>query len=100
MAEDGRALITDFGFSFPADPSIPLILRLDGGTLKWMAPELVDGEAASVQSDVWSFGMTALVSLDGSSIVQVRSNAGISRNSSPGRSPSMGNPTWSLRVTL
>ena len=63
MAEDGRALIADFGFSFSADQ---LNLGHKGGTAKWMAPELLDDEAtsvASVQSDIWSFGMTALVTI-------------------------------------
>ena len=63
MAEDGRALIADFGFSFSADSPN---LAHKGGTTKWMAPELLDDTATSevsVQSDIWSFGMTALVSL-------------------------------------
>ena len=62
IADDGRALITDFGFSFLAEPSVPVIPSISpGGTLKWMAPEVFDGQVASVQSDMWAFGMTALV---------------------------------------
>ena len=94
MAEDGRALIADFGFSFSASDSPNLAHK--GGTKKWMALELWDDPAtssvASVQSDIWSFGMTALVSLVVRT-VSMRSKAGISRNSSSGRSPSMENQT-------
>ena len=59
IADDGRALITDFGFSFLAEP--PVSITRSGGTLKWMAPEILDDGVASVQSDMWAFGMTALV---------------------------------------
>jgi len=64
IADDGRALLTDFGFSFPTESSIAVTLGLrHGGTLKWMAPELLDDETPSVRSDTWAFGMTALVCL-------------------------------------
>jgi len=62
IADDGRALITDFGFSFLAEPSVSITRSLcHGGTFKWMAPELLDNGVASVHSDMWAFGMTALV---------------------------------------
>lgn len=63
IAGDGRALLTDFGFSFLAESSVAVTPRLrQGGTLKWMAPELFDsGAVSSVQSDIWAFGMTTLV---------------------------------------
>jgi len=62
IADDGHAVITDFGFSFFAEPSASIILSLcPGGMLKWMAPEFLDGGVASVHSDMWAFGMTVLV---------------------------------------
>ena len=33
-----------------------------GGSLRWMSPELFNGEKRSVASDVWAYGMTMLVS--------------------------------------
>lgn len=32
-----------------------------GGTIRWIAPEILDGNEISVASDIWAFGMTALV---------------------------------------
>lgn len=32
-----------------------------GGTLNWMAPEMLENGDASTEADVWAFGMTALV---------------------------------------
>ena len=57
IGEDGRALLTDFGYSSFVDPSITTTSR---GTLRWMAPELLD-HPASIQSDIWAYGMTVLV---------------------------------------
>jgi serine/threonine protein kinase len=31
------------------------------GSLRWMSPELIRGNPVSVSSDVWAYGMTALV---------------------------------------
>ncbi|KAI6095301.1 kinase-like domain-containing protein [Pisolithus croceorrhizus] len=61
VSSDRRALLTDFGlstlnistFSMTVDPK-------RGITLNWTAPELLDDSPASMASDVWAFGMTAL----------------------------------------
>jgi len=37
--------------------------KIYGGTLRWMAPEIVGGGEVSAEGDVWAFGMTALVSV-------------------------------------
>ena len=33
-----------------------------GGTLRWMSPELIDGDTVSAKSDVWAYAMTVLAS--------------------------------------
>ncbi|KAI6037719.1 kinase-like domain-containing protein, partial [Pisolithus marmoratus] len=57
----GRALITDFGCSYQSNPSPSLDVDPPrGGTLRWLAPESLDGCAITRQADVWAFGMTVL----------------------------------------
>ncbi len=54
-AEDGRILLMDFGLSQElSQPS------RWGGTLGYMAPELHAGQAPSVQSDLYAFGVLLL----------------------------------------
>ncbi|KAL4064745.1 kinase-like domain-containing protein [Scleroderma yunnanense] len=61
VADDGCALLTDFGGSSLAGLSLTMPLRPHReGTLRWMAPELLDDENTSIWSDLWAFGMTAL----------------------------------------
>ncbi|KAI6044495.1 kinase-like domain-containing protein, partial [Pisolithus marmoratus] len=62
IANNGRPLLTDFGFSYLTNSSFSVpISDAFGGTVSWMAPEMFDGEIPSATTDVWSFGMTALV---------------------------------------
>ena len=51
----GRARITDFGLAIPASEAN----RQSGtaGTLGYLAPELLDGAAPSVQSDLYALGL-------------------------------------------
>lgn len=51
------ALLCDFGLSRPSDLATSATRR-GKGTLRWMAPELLDGAAKSFASDVYGFGMT------------------------------------------
>jgi hypothetical protein len=53
--EDGRLVLSDFGLATnPADaPTVSIMV----GTPHYMAPEVVMGEAASPESDVWSAGV-------------------------------------------
>ncbi|KAG6329705.1 hypothetical protein ID866_9385 [Astraeus odoratus] len=61
ISQGGQALLTDFGLSHVVNSSLKITLtRPRGGTLNWMAPELLDGEVVSAEGDVWAFGMTAL----------------------------------------
>ncbi|KAG6330585.1 hypothetical protein ID866_8503 [Astraeus odoratus] len=61
IARDGRALLTDFGFSYLSESSFSIALPDHmGGTLRYMAPERLDNSAPSAKGDVWAFGMTVL----------------------------------------
>ena len=64
ISNDGHALLTDFGLSYIVNSSFSLqVGDLNGGTLNWMAPEVLDGAKISPGSDIWAFGMTMLVCL-------------------------------------
>ncbi|KAL4070075.1 kinase-like domain-containing protein [Scleroderma yunnanense] len=61
VSNDRRALLADFGFSTLRACTFSMTVELRcGGTLPWTAPEILEGEEASVASDIWGFGMTAL----------------------------------------
>jgi serine/threonine protein kinase len=63
--KDGNSRIGDFGLSrMNSDETLWLTSATRvGGTFRWMAPELLDGRASKVtkESDIYAFGMTALV---------------------------------------
>lgn len=63
VSKQGHALLTDFSFSslveYSFDTSAAAPIR---PTLRWMPPEEIRGsQTPNEASDVWSFGMTALV---------------------------------------
>lgn len=61
VSNDGRALLADFGFSTLSTCTFSLTVEThSGGTIAWIAPEILDGHKMSVGSDIWAFGMTAL----------------------------------------
>ncbi|KAI6044494.1 kinase-like domain-containing protein [Pisolithus marmoratus] len=64
ISDSGRALLTDFGFSYHSNSSFSMpISRISGWTVQWTAPEILDGEDGeekSAAADIWSFGMTLL----------------------------------------
>ncbi|KAL4078967.1 kinase-like domain-containing protein [Scleroderma yunnanense] len=63
VSDDGRALLTDFGFSHLAAASFSLAIeQRQGGSLCWMAPEYLkaDDFTMTTAGDVWAFGMTVL----------------------------------------
>ncbi|KAI6142844.1 kinase-like domain-containing protein [Pisolithus tinctorius] len=66
ITDDGRAVLTDFGLSFLYNSAFAMTTSpLAGGTLRWMAPELVSVMPAedpqpTVEGDIWALGMTAL----------------------------------------
>lgn len=64
--DEGVARITDFGLS-RSDILLTLWVtstREARGTIRWMAPELIDGTSpiATTRTDVFAYGMTVLVS--------------------------------------
>jgi len=64
ISDNGKALLTDFGYSAAVDSSFSMSMSNTGGTkgtLRWMAPEILDGGDVSAEADVWAFGMTVLV---------------------------------------
>ncbi|KAL4064354.1 kinase-like protein, partial [Scleroderma citrinum] len=63
ISSDGRALLTDFGLSLLTNSSFSMPTPAEiGGSIAWLAPEMLDGGEPSATRDVWAFAMTALVS--------------------------------------
>ena len=62
ISPEGHALLTDFGLSRVVNSSFNVPSLPGGGTLRWMAPEILDGTESTAAGDVWAFGMTCLVS--------------------------------------
>ncbi|KAG6332885.1 hypothetical protein ID866_6203 [Astraeus odoratus] len=61
VSDDHRALLAGFSFSTLTKPSLGMNGNpRQGGTLRWMAPELVDDFNPSVAGDIWAYGMTVL----------------------------------------
>ena len=56
MAPDGRARLTDFGVAQPPDATELTGTGLLIGTLRYLAPEVVEGHAATVRSDLFALG--------------------------------------------
>jgi len=64
ISDNGGPLLSDFGFSSFENSSLSTTAadtNNSGDMVNWMALEVLGGEGATTQSDVWSFGMTALV---------------------------------------
>jgi serine/threonine protein kinase len=65
ITDEGRAALCDFGLSQVVEdlgrPTGFTLSNPDVGPIRWQAPEFLDGEdeAATLMSDVWSFGCTA-----------------------------------------
>ncbi|KAI5993360.1 kinase-like domain-containing protein [Pisolithus marmoratus] len=63
ISDSGRALLTDFGFSYLVNSTFSMAASGKAGiSINWTAPEIfLDGqEKPSAAADVWSFGMTLL----------------------------------------
>ncbi|MCA1682957.1 MAG: serine/threonine protein kinase [Actinobacteria bacterium] len=57
LSTDGRARITDFGIAQPADSTSLTQTGHLVGTLRYLAPEVIDGQPASARSDLYSLGV-------------------------------------------
>jgi serine/threonine protein kinase len=53
---DGRVVVSDFGL---ATDSFEATASIHGGTIAYMAPEVVRGERATFASDVWALGVVS-----------------------------------------
>ncbi|KAG6336078.1 hypothetical protein ID866_3004 [Astraeus odoratus] len=67
IADNGHALLTDFGLSYLVNSSLSMpVRRALGGSWNWIAPEYLDGSQdtegnkPTAEGDIWAFGMTAL----------------------------------------
>jgi serine/threonine protein kinase len=54
--EDGHAHLTDFGIARPQDATSMTQTGMVLGTIRYLAPEVADGEPATVASDLYSAG--------------------------------------------
>lgn len=55
--------LTDFGLSKIVSETQGFTTSAKvGGSSRWMAPELLEGKKLTIESDVWAYGMTILVS--------------------------------------
>ncbi len=57
LSSDGRARLTDFGIAHPADATRLTQTGHLIGTIRYLAPELLQGEEPSVRSDLYAFGV-------------------------------------------
>lgn len=65
LAEDGRAVLTDFGIAtLNGDPGLTQA-GMVMGTPGFCAPERIRGEPASAASDLWSLGATLYAAVEG-----------------------------------
>ncbi len=73
-AEDGRIVLMDFGAGRELDADAPSDLA---GTPLYLAPEVLEGQPATVQSDVYSLGVLLYHLVTGSYPVRARSVRGV-----------------------
>ena len=66
IADDGAALITDFGISHALGDATLTSTGLVHGTLAFLAPEVARGAESTFASDVYSLGATLYAALEGS----------------------------------
>ncbi|HEX4818266.1 MAG TPA: serine/threonine-protein kinase [Nonomuraea sp.] len=74
LADDGRAVLTDFGIATTEDEASVTRTGILIGTPAFMAPERAAGGSARPASDLWSLGVTLYMAVEGHSPFQ-RDNA-------------------------
>jgi len=57
LGSDGRALLTDFGIAHPEDATRLTKTGHLIGTIRYLAPELIQGAPPSARSDLYAFGV-------------------------------------------
>ena len=57
LGSDGRARLTDFGIAHPQDATRLTQTGHVIGTIRYLAPELIQGEAPTVRSDLYALGI-------------------------------------------
>jgi serine/threonine protein kinase len=67
LAEDGRAVLTDFGIATTEDEAPVTRTGILVGTPAFMAPERAAGGQARPASDLWSLGVTLYMAVEGHS---------------------------------
>ncbi len=70
LAEDGRAVLTDFGIATTEDEAPVTSTGVLLGTPAFMAPERAAGSQAQPSSDLWSLGVTLYMAVEGHSPFQ------------------------------
>ncbi|MEV4354601.1 serine/threonine-protein kinase [Nonomuraea sp. NPDC049625] len=70
LAEDGRAVLTDFGIATTEDEAPVTSTGVLLGTPAFMAPERAAGSQAKASSDLWSLGVTLYIAVEGHSPFQ------------------------------
>ena len=101
MTNTGTVKILDFGLAKLVSDSQPQTMTQAGqamGTVLYMSPEQLRGDAVDARSDLWSFGVLAYELLAGASPFQTDSNAATVARILHEKSPSLaavpGVPDW------
>ncbi len=69
LADDGTPRLTDFGIAHTPDSDMTGSGEVLG-TVAYLSPELLNGGPASVQSDIWAFGIMLFEMLTGQQVFQ------------------------------
>ena len=75
LDDDGNARLTDFGIAQPEDATQLTATGEVIGTFKYMAPEVLAGEAATERSDLYALGVVLGETLAGVSVPQLEALA-------------------------
>ncbi|GMF39643.1 unnamed protein product [Phytophthora fragariaefolia] len=65
IGSDGKAKLSNFDLSGLVKKSIPVSVDILKGTMRWQAPEVLEGNPPSNMSDVYSLGMCILEGVTG-----------------------------------
>ena len=103
LRPDGSAALTDFGLAKSAAYTVLTRPGQVVGTLDYLAPELIRGEAATAASDIYALGCVAFESLTGSAPFADRSLLGVGTahlEDEPPNPPAPPEVAWALLRAL